>query len=177
MNSQALWYLDRAAGLAALLLLTTAVVLGVVSAIRVHSPRWPRFALADLHRNVALLALTFGVVHVVSSVADSFVPIAPLDAVVPFASAYKPLWLGVGAISADLMLAVLITTALRRRIGRRAWRAVHYLTYACWATGTLHAIALGSDARRAVWGVLIVATCIGATAGAIFQRTAPTATR
>jgi len=177
MSSQALWYIDRGGGLVALLLLTTAIVLGVVTSMRVRSPRWPRFALADLHRNLALLALVFGVVHVVASVADTYVDIRPLDAVVPFASAYKPLWLGIGAISADLMIAVMITSALRRRIGYRNWRAVHWLTYACWATGTVHAIAIGSDARHAVWGVMVLAACIGAASGAIFQRTAPTATR
>jgi DMSO/TMAO reductase YedYZ heme-binding membrane subunit len=168
-----LWYIDRGSGLAALLLLTTAVVLGVVSVVRVHSPQWPRFALAQLHRNLALLALTFGVVHVVTAVVDSYVPISVAAAVFPFASAYKPFWLALGTIGADLMLAVLITTALRRRLGFQVWRSVHLLSYACWATSVVHAIGIGSDARSAVWGVMIVAACLGAGAGAIVQRTAP----
>jgi sulfoxide reductase heme-binding subunit YedZ len=129
--------------------------------------------LARLHRNLALLALTFGVVHVVTAVVDSYVPISVAAAVIPFASAYKPLWLALGTIGADLMLAVLITTALRRRLGFQAWRSVHLLSYACWATSVVHAIGIGSDARSAVWGVMIVAACLGAGAGAIVQRTAP----
>jgi len=168
-----LWYIDRGSGLAALLLLTTSVVLGVVSVVRVHSERWPRFALAQLHRNLSLLALTFGVVHVVTSVVDSFVSIPVAAAVVPFASGYKPFWIAMGTIGADLMLAVLITTALRRRIGFQTWRSIHVLSYACWATSAVHAIAIGSDARSAVWGVMIVAACIGAVGGALVQRTAP----
>jgi DMSO/TMAO reductase YedYZ heme-binding membrane subunit len=155
------------------MLLTTAVVLGVVSVVRVHSPRWPRFALAQLHRNIALLALVFGTVHVVTAVVDSFVPLRVADAFIPFAAAYKPFWLALGTIGADLMLAVLITTALRRRLGFAAWRSVHLLSYACWATSVVHAIGIGSDARSAVWGVMIVAACLGAGAGAIVQRTAP----
>jgi sulfoxide reductase heme-binding subunit YedZ len=129
--------------------------------------------LARLHRNLALLALTFGVVHVVTAVVDSYVPISVAAAVIPFASAYKPLWLALGTIGADLMLAVLITTALRRRLGFQAWRSVHLLSYACWATSVVHAIGIGSDSRSAVWGVMIVAACLGAGAGAIVQRTAP----
>jgi methionine sulfoxide reductase heme-binding subunit len=168
-----LWYVDRGSGLAALMLLTTSVVLGVISVVRVHSPRWPRFALAQLHRNLALLALTFAVVHVATSVIDSFVPIRVADALIPFAAAYKPFWLAMGTIGADLMLAVLITTALRRRIGFQTWRSVHLLSYACWATSVVHSIGIGSDARSAVWAVMIVAACIGAGAGAIVQRTAP----
>jgi methionine sulfoxide reductase heme-binding subunit len=173
VSHPALWYADRGAGLVALLLLTISVVLGVVSVTRVHSAHWPRFALAELHRNVALLALAFGVVHVVTSVVDTYVPISPTDALVPFAAAYKPFWLALGTIGADLMLAVLITTALRRRIGFRTWRSLHVLSYGCWGTSVVHAVAMGSDSRSAVWGVLVIAACIGAVGGALVQRTTP----
>jgi predicted ferric reductase len=173
VSDPVVWYVARGSGLAALLLLTTSVVLGVVSVVRVHSPRWPRFALAQLHRNLSLLALTFGAVHVLTTVIDSFVPITVVDAFVPFASEYKPFWLAMGTIGADLMLAVLITTAIRRRIGFQTWRSIHVLSYGCWATSVVHSIGIGSDARSAAWGVMIVAACIGAVGGALVQRTAP----
>jgi methionine sulfoxide reductase heme-binding subunit len=173
VSDPVIWYVARGSGLAALLLLTTSVVLGVVSVVRVRSRRWPRFALAQLHRNLSLLALTFGAVHVVTTVIDSFVPIRFVDAFVPFASEYKPFWLAMGTIGADLMLAVLITTAIRRRIGFQTWRSIHVLSYGCWATSVVHSIGIGSDARSAAWGVMIVAACIGAVGGALVQRTAP----
>jgi methionine sulfoxide reductase heme-binding subunit len=160
----------------ALMLLTTAVVLGVVSVMRVHSPRWPRFALSQLHRNLALLALAFGSVHVLTSVIDSFVPIRVADAFVPFAGSYKSFWLAVGTIGADLMLAVLITTALRRRLGFQGWRAVHMLSYGCWGASVVHSIGIGSDARSAIWAVMIVAACIGAVGGSLVQRTTSAST-
>jgi methionine sulfoxide reductase heme-binding subunit len=173
VSDPVLWYVDRGSGLASLMLLTTAVVLGVASVARVRSERWPRFALTQLHRNLALLALVFAVVHVVTAVVDSFVPITAADALIPFVGSYKPFWLALGTISADLMLAVLITTALRRRLGFKAWRSVHLLSYGCWGTSVVHAIGIGSDARSAVWAVMIVAACIGAAGGAIVQRTSP----
>jgi predicted ferric reductase len=173
VSNPVLWYIDRGSGLAALMLLTTSVVLGVVSVVRLHSQRWPRFALAQLHRNLSLLALSFGVVHVLTSVIDSYVPIRVVDAFIPFAGSYRPLWLALGTIGADTMLAVLITTALRRRLGFQAWRTVHLLSYAAWVTSVVHSIGIGSDARSAVWAVMIVAACIGAVGGAIVQRTAP----
>jgi sulfoxide reductase heme-binding subunit YedZ len=173
VTSPVLWYTDRGSGLVAMMLLTTSVVLGVVSVTRVHSPRWPRFALSLVHRNLSLLALTFGAVHVVTSVVDSYVPISVADAFIPFTASYKPFWLALGAISADLMVAVLLTTAFRRRLGYRAWRSVHLLSYACWITGVVHSIGAGSDSRSAVWGVMIVAACIGAVGGAFVQRTLP----
>jgi sulfoxide reductase heme-binding subunit YedZ len=173
VTAPALWYIDRGSGLVALMLLTTSVVLGLVSVARLHSPRWPRFALADLHRNLALLALAFGVVHVVTSVIDSFVPIGVVDAFVPFAGSYRPVWLALGTIGADLMLAVLITSALRRRLGYKAWRSVHMLSYGAWGASVIHSIGIGSDARSAIWGVMIVAACIGAVGGALVQRRTP----
>ena len=173
MSSPVLWYIDRGSGLVALMLLTTAVVFGVVSVMRVYTPRWPRFALTLLHRNLSLLALAFLVVHVLTAVIDSHVPINVLDSVVPFEAAYHPFWLGLGTIGADLMLAVLITTAFRRRLGYKAWRAVHLSSYGCWAAGLIHAIGLGSDARTAVWGIAVVAACIGAVGAAFVQRTTP----
>lgn len=175
MSDPVIWYIARGSGLVALMLLTTSVVLGVVSVVRVHSPRWPRFALANLHRNAALLALVFGVVHVVTAVVDTFVPITVVDAFIPFASGYKPLWLAMGTIGADLMLAVLITSALRRQLGYQAWRSVHVLSYGSWAVSLVHSIGIGSDARSALWAVTIVAACIGAVGGALVQRTASTA--
>src|SRR4051812_38273530 len=173
MSGSVLWYVDRGSGLVALALLTVSVVLGVVSVSRFHSPRWPRFALSMLHRNLSLLALVFGTVHVFTSVVDSYVPISVGDAFIPFAAQYKTLWLALGTIGADLMLAVLITTALRRRIGYRRWRSIHLLAYGCWGASLIHAVAIGTDARSAVWGVMVVAACIGAVAGAFVQRTAP----
>jgi methionine sulfoxide reductase heme-binding subunit len=173
VSDPVIWYIARGSGLVALMLLTTSVVLGVVSVVRVHSPRWPRFALANLHRNLALLALAFGVIHVVTSVIDSFVPIRVADAFIPFAAAYKPLWLALGTIGADLMLAVLITTALRRRLGFQAWRSVHLLSYGSWGASVVHSVGIGTDARSAVWAVMVLAACIGAVGGAVVQRTAP----
>jgi sulfoxide reductase heme-binding subunit YedZ len=173
VSSPALWYIARGSGLVALLLLTTSVVLGIVSAARVRSPRWPRFALADLHRNLALLALAFGVVHVLTTVVDSFVPVTVTDAFVPFAASYRPFWLAMGTIGADLMLAVLITSALRRRLGYRAWRSVHMLSYGTWGASVIHSIGIGSDSRSDVWGVMIVAACLGAVGGALVQKRTP----
>lgn len=172
MSREVLWYADRGAGLVALMLLTLGVVLGIVTALRVRNPQWPRFAMAQLHRNVALLALVFGAVHAATSVVDSYVQIAPADAFIPFGSQYKPLWLGVGAISADLMIAVLVTTALRKRLSKHTWHSVHLLSYACWTGALIHSFALGSDTRSEVWGVLVVASCLGITSGAVLQRLA-----
>ena len=100
-SSTPLWYTTRATGFVALVLLTASMALGLLSAVRFYRPAWPRFVTLGLHRNVSLLALTFTVVHVLTTVLDSFVSIPLPDAFIPFISSYRPFWLGLGAISFD----------------------------------------------------------------------------
>src|SRR5205823_8887073 len=78
---------------------------------------------------------------------DGFAPIHWLDALVPFASSYRPVWLGLGAVALDLLLALTVTSLLRTRIGYRPWRALHWLAYAAWPVALVHALGTGSDAR------------------------------
>jgi DMSO/TMAO reductase YedYZ heme-binding membrane subunit len=146
-NAKALWYLTRGTGVVALLLLTGSIVLGVLTSVRFRTTRWPRFVTAGLHRNLTLLAICFVAVHVLSTLADGYAPIGLKDAVIPFASPYRPVWLGLGAVAFDLLLALVATSLLRARIGYRLWRRVHWLAYASWPIALVHALGTGSDAR------------------------------
>jgi DMSO/TMAO reductase YedYZ heme-binding membrane subunit len=165
------WYATRGAGAAALVLLTASVVLGVVDVGRWQSPRWPRFVVDGLHRTVSLLAVAMVAVHVVATVADSFTSIGLSDAVIPFASSYRPLWLGLGALSFDVLLAVAVTSMMRRRIGHRAWRAVHWAAYACWPLALLHGLGAGTDTPVA-WMLLLTLACLAPVLAAAGWRAA-----
>jgi predicted ferric reductase len=164
------WYLTRASGTVALLLLSGAIVLGVVDVRRWSTPRWPRFIVDSLHRNVSLLAMVFLAVHILTSVLDSFAPISLLDAFVPFTGSYRPFWLGLGAAAFDLLLAVTITSLLRQRMGYEAWRAVHWLTYASWPIALLHGLGTGSDIKS-TWMLAITLACLAAVLAAVLVRT------
>jgi DMSO/TMAO reductase YedYZ heme-binding membrane subunit len=153
-SAKELWYLTRASGAVALVLLTAAVALGVLVSLRAATPRWPRFALNSLHRNLTLLAIAFVGLHVVTTVADGYAPIGLWDAVVPFASSYRPIWLGLGAVAFDLLLALVVTSLARQHVGVRLWRAVHWLAYAAWPVALVHALGAGSD-PRATWLVAL----------------------
>ena len=101
-----------------------------------------------------MLALSFVVVHVVTTVLDGYTPIGLRDAVVPFASSYRPVWLGLGTVAFDLLLALIVTSLLRARIGLRGWKLVHWLAYASWPVALLHAFGTGSDAKAGWFGLL-----------------------
>src|SRR6266536_619994 len=113
-------------------LLTATTLLGVLTAVRWRSDRWPRFAVATLHRNLTLLALVFIGVHVATTIADGYAPIGVEDVFLPFTSQYRPVWLGLGALAFDLLVALTITSLLRRHIGFRTWRALHWAAYGTW---------------------------------------------
>jgi sulfoxide reductase heme-binding subunit YedZ len=167
----AMWYFTRATGGVSLVLLTVTLVLGVVDVNRVSSPRIPRFAVDAIHRTASLLVVVLVAAHVITAVLDSFAPIQLADAVVPFGGTYRPLWLGLGALSFDLLLALVVTSLLRARIGVRAWRAVHWLAYACWPVALLHGLGTGSDVRPG-WMLWLSVVCIGAVAIAVMARAA-----
>jgi sulfoxide reductase heme-binding subunit YedZ len=164
-----LWYLTRATGLVSLVLLTATVVLGIVSSVGWTTERWPRFLSQSVHRNLSLFCLALIAIHVVTTVADGYVPIGFLDAIVPFRTPYRPLWVGFGALALDMLLAVAITSGLRRRIGTRAWRNVHWLAYVCWPVALLHGMGSGTDTRLSV-ALFVNVVCVVSIIGAVGWR-------
>jgi predicted ferric reductase len=168
-HATALWYASRATGVVTLLLLTAVVVLGMLVNRQGRLPGLPRFAVTGLHRNISLLSVVFLVIHVVSAIADPYVTIGLAATVIPFTSAYKPLWLGLGAISLDLIAALILTSLARARMGRRTWRAIHWLAYAAWPLAVLHSIGSSTDMRSGVM-LATLAGCVLATCAALTWR-------
>jgi predicted ferric reductase len=170
-HTTALWYASRATGVVTLLLLTAVVVLGILVNRQGRLPGLPGFAVTGLHRNTSLLAVAFLAIHVVTAVADPYVTIGLAATVLPFASAYKPFWLGLGAVSLDLVAALILTSLARARMSRRAWRGIHWLGYAAWPLAVVHSLGSSSDARSGlVLGVL--ACCVLAVVSAVAWRLA-----
>jgi len=166
-----LWYSTRASGTLALVLLTLTTALGVAQVSRVRSASVPRFVLDGLHRYTSLLAGAFLTLHILTAVLDTFAPIRPIDAFVPFVSAYRPLWLGLGATALDLLIAVAVTSLIRERLGHRGWRAVHWFAYLVWPIAFVHALGTGSDIHEN-WMDVIAITCAAVVLGAGLVRLA-----
>jgi methionine sulfoxide reductase heme-binding subunit len=168
-HTTALWYASRATGVVTMLLLTAVLLLGILINRQGRLPGLPSFAVTGLHRNISLLAVAFLAIHVITAIVDPYVTIGLAAAVLPFASAYKPFWLGLGAISLDLVAALIVTSLARGRMGRRAWRGIHWLAYAAWPLAVAHSLGSSSDAHGGlVLGVL--AGCVLAVVGALAWR-------
>ena len=169
VDDRILWYTTRASGAVALILLSAVVVLGMLARMRVEGRLWPRFLSAAVHRDLSLVAVVFLVLHVVTAVVDPFTHLGIVAATVPFVSSYRTFWLGLGTVSMELLVAVLVTSLARRWIGHRVWRAIHWLAYASWPVAVLHSIGTGTDST-APWMLAILIVCIGAVVGAALWR-------
>lgn len=168
-GAQGLWFVSRASGLMLLVLSSVVMMLGVSTRLGSAPRRVPRFVFAELHRTLALLVCTFLPLHVMTALLDPFVSIGWSATVLPFLSGYRTLAIGLGTLAVDLGGAVLVTSLLRRRLGFRAWRAVHWLAYLAWPVAFVHSLTAGND--LGIWWVALVEwACAAAVATAVVAR-------
>src|ERR1039458_9404354 len=144
-GSQGLWFVSRASGLVTLVLFSVVLVLGVAGRTGAAPRHWPRFVFVELHRTLALFLIAFLALHVLTAILDPFVSIGWAATAAPFKSGYRTLAIGLGTLAVDLGGAVLLTSVARRRLGFRAWRAVHWLAYLAWPAAFAHSLTAGHD--------------------------------
>lgn len=168
-TSNPLWYATRSSGLAAFVMLTLSVVLGVLTTQRIATGWWPRFASQALHRNVSLLAMVLLLTHVLTTLLDNYVAISWWAGVIPFASTYDRVWIGLGTLALDLILIVTLSSLVRLAVGHRSWRLLHWLSYAAWPLALTHYLSSGTDAL-ASWSLAIAAVSVVAVVTAVFVR-------
>jgi sulfoxide reductase heme-binding subunit YedZ len=162
-SSPAIWYAARASGVAAYVVLSAVVALGLGLGGKAQSRRWPRFSVEDVHRFGGLLVGSLIAIHVATIAADSFLPFSLTQLVVPLTANYRPLWTGLGIAAAELLLALAVTNHYRRRLPYRFWRTAHYLNFAVWTLASLHGLFAGTD-RGAAWLALLYGVCVGTVA-------------
>ena len=169
LSNPAVWYLMRGSGVVTLILFTSVVVLGIATTMRFRPGRLPRFVTLGLHRSVSLLAVLFLGIHVATALADSYAKVGLAQALVPLPSAKYGLFLGLGALSLDLLAAVLVTSVIRHRLSQRVWKGIHWLAYASWPVAFYHAVGIGTD-KTSGWFVDVAVACASVVVVAVFWR-------
>ncbi len=142
---QALWYVTRAAGIIAYLLLWLSTAWGLAVASKIFDPLLPRAFTFDAHEFLSLLAIGFTVLHVVVLLGDRYLPFSVAQVLIPFVAPYRPLWVGIGVIGLYLTLLVTVTFYIRRWISQKAFRAIHLLSFLAYFGVTLHGLFAGTD--------------------------------
>jgi sulfoxide reductase heme-binding subunit YedZ len=174
-SSPAIWYAARASGVAAYVVLSIVVCLGLTLGGKAQSRRWPRFSVEDVHRFGGLLVGSLIGVHVLTIAADSFLPFSLTQLLVPFTSSYRPLWTGLGIAAAELLLALAITNHYRKRLPYSFWRKAHYLNFAVWTLASVHGLMSGTD-RGAAWLAILYGVTVASVLMLLvwrFGRSAP----
>jgi sulfoxide reductase heme-binding subunit YedZ len=168
-GSTAVWYLMRSTGVVSQVLLTAVMALGIATTNRWSPRSTPRFVTAALHRSISLLSVVFIGVHVVTSVVDPYAAVGLVAVVVPFVGAGNPFWVGLGAVSLDLVAALIVSSLLRRHLGYRAWRAIHWVAYLSWPVALAHGLGMGTDATS-LWFIAVAIACIATVSAALAWR-------
>ncbi|MGN6722906.1 MAG: ferric reductase-like transmembrane domain-containing protein [Marmoricola sp.] len=167
--TKALWDLSRATGLVATCFFAAAIVLG----IRARSGRaivgLGRFGVNQLHRTLALTGVGLIAIHVTTLLFDPYAQLKLLDVALPFHATYRPFWLGLGTLGADLLVVVVVVALLRHRVGPRVFRVTHWAVYALFPIAVIHGLGTGTDAGT-VWSESIVAVAVTAVLIAIGWR-------
>ena len=163
------WILARASGLTAYVLLTLSVLWGIVVKSRPFGNRFGQAAVVDTHRTLAALGLGALVIHTTSLVLDKTVRMPVQALFIPGLSPYRHYSVAIGVLTAELMIVVYASFSMRKRIGFKNWRRLHWITYALFAGGTAHGLLSGSDSGR-TWALAIYICAVASVAAATTWR-------
>jgi sulfoxide reductase heme-binding subunit YedZ len=169
LTSPYLWYTTRATGFVALILFTLVVALGTFVANRIGGTYVGRFELNELHRSISMVAIVFLMVHILTTLLDSYVPTGWISAVIPLTSKYEPVHVALGAVAFDLILAVWVSSLLKVRIANRSWRFIHWFSWLALASALAHSLLTGTDSRSS-WGLALVVACGAVTLASALWR-------
>ena len=151
MNQHFWWYVARAAGIVAWLLLTASVLWGIVLSTKAfpesRRPAW----LLDLHRWLGGLTVSFVLIHVAALVADNYTTFTLADITIPFASSWKPGPVALGVVAAWSLVAVELTSLAMKRLSRRVWHGIHLVSYLTFFLTSLHAALAGTDRTQILY--------------------------
>lgn len=167
--NEAMWAFGRVSGFVSLALFTVSLVLGILTRSGRPLPGIPRFSISLIHRNVALLASVFLIGHVGALMLDSYARLSVADVVVPFIGAYKPFWQGLGTVALDLVLAIVVTSLLRQRLGAKVFKFVHWFTYAMWPITIVHAVGNGTNGTSRLFLVAAGASALAITVAVLWR--------
>jgi len=156
LNPHIWWYLSRAAGIVAWLMLTASVLWGVVLATDLF-PKWRRPAwILDMHRWLAGLTFFFVAGHLVTLLFDSYAHFVPQDFVIPYASTWRPTAIAVGVVALWLLVAVEVTALAMKKLSKTWWRDIHIASYFVFWAVSIHAALAGTDTSKTLYTVTAI---------------------
>jgi sulfoxide reductase heme-binding subunit YedZ len=160
VNPQFWWYLTRASGLVAWIMLTLSVIWGIVLSTKAFPEQRRPLWLLAVHRWLGGLTIWFLAIHLVALVADNYVDFGLADITVPYASNWKPGAVALGVLGAWLLVAIELTSLAMHKLPRKVWRVVHLSSYVAFWLASMHAAFAGTDATRGLYQITAAASIL-----------------
>jgi methionine sulfoxide reductase heme-binding subunit len=157
---QSMWYITRAAGLVAYVLLWLSTVWGLAVSSKIIDPLVQRGSSYDFHQILSLLSIAFIVIHIVVLMFDQYLPYTLAQILIPFTSPYRSVPVGIGVIALYLTVLVSITFYIRRWIGQKTFRTIHYLSLIAFVGSAVHGLLSGTDSPLWTVQALYVVTSL-----------------
>jgi len=139
------WFVTRSSGFVAYLLLWLSTAWGLAIPSKILDRWLQRTFTFDFHQFISLLSLAFLALHVSILLFDQYMPFTWAQLLVPFLSPYRPLWVGIGVIALYLTALVTVTFYIRRWIGMKTFRYIHYSSLLAYLGATAHSFFSGTD--------------------------------
>ena len=145
-DTPAYWYLSRGAGLVGYLLLWGSTIWGLMTTTKVAKGVVSGPFVNGLHEFLSLAALGFGALHGLTLLGDRYLNLSVVNVIYPFAvTSYRPGWVGLGQTGFYMSICLAASFYVRKSIGPRTWRALHYLAFLSYALVLVHGITSGTD--------------------------------
>jgi predicted ferric reductase len=157
-KTSAFWYMARAGGFLAYLLLWFSIIWGLTLSTKVMTTRIPASVAYGLHEFLSILAICFALLHAVVLLGDEYIKFNLFQLMIPFTAPYRPVWTGLGTITLYLGIVMIGSFYIRKQIGQKAWRILHYLTFGVYGLSLVHGLMAGSDSPLVVVKLLYLGT-------------------
>lgn len=149
-QTSAYWYMARAGGVVAYLLLWLSTVWGLVLSTKITAKMLSTPLAYGLHEFLSILAIVFALLHSLILLGDQYIQFNIFQLAIPFIAPYRPFWTGLGTIALYLTMALTGSFYVRKQIGQRVWRTLHYLTFVAYILALVHGLMAGTDSPLAV---------------------------
>ena len=152
------WFLSRGTGVAGYLLITASMIYGLLITTKTGTATVPVPVSFGMHEYVSWLGLVFAAVHAFVLLFDGYIHYSILSILLPFNSAYRTAWVGIGQISFYALALLSASFYAKKRLGHRAWQIIHYASFLVFILVTLHGIFSGTDSNTTAMQAVYIAS-------------------
>ncbi|MFQ5575771.1 MAG: hypothetical protein ACE5G8_02150 [Anaerolineae bacterium] len=175
-ETSAYWYMSRASALLAYLLIWASTLWGLLLSTKIVKSKLPAPLAFSMHEFLSLLGLGFAAFHAFILLGDRYIGFSLSQILLPFSASFEPGWVGVGTISLYLYGLIILSFYLKKRIGQKAWRSLHYLTFAAYVMTIAHSLPIGTDSGLTAMRLMYLASA-GSVLFLVYYRILDSASR